>query len=90
MNNPSAVTGRKYGTAIWDTAGNVIELHGKVKIGDKVTWLGRKAGSGKYDSEFVVGQQYPVCYIHESNFDVELQGQAGHITTRASSTEYQC
>lgn len=86
----TASAGRKFGSPVFDAEGRIVELHGKVKLGDAVTWLGRKAGSGQYDSEFVVGQKYLVCYIYESNFDVELQGAADHITTRAGSTEYQC
>ena len=60
----------------------------KVKLGDQVTWLGRKHGSGSNDARFIVGQRYPVAHIYLSNLDVELQGEQPEITTRAGQSEF--
>jgi hypothetical protein len=79
---------RKFGTRIYDEAGNVMALHGKVKLGDQVTWLGRKHGSGSHDDRFQIGSSYSVCFIYPSNGDVELQGPDPRITTRAGEDEY--
>jgi len=79
---------RKYGIRIYDESGNVTALHGKVKLGDQVTWLGRKHGSGSHDEQFRIGQAYQVCFIYPSNGNVELQGPKPEITTRAGEEEY--
>jgi hypothetical protein len=79
---------RKFGTRIYDESGNVIALHGKVRLGDRVTWLGRKQGSGSHDDQFQIGEAYQVCFIYPSNGDVELQGPKPWITTRAGDEEY--
>lgn len=79
---------RKYGSPSFDQAGNVVKLHGKLALFDKVVWLGRKQGSGSNDDHFQVGQAYQVCFIYPSNGDVELQGDEPNITTRAGEEEY--
>jgi hypothetical protein len=79
---------RKYGTRIIDETGRVVALHGKVKLGERVVWIGRKDGSGANDHLFEAGREYEVCFIYESNGDVELQGDEPEITTRAGATEY--
>lgn len=79
---------KKYGTHIYDEAGNVTALHGKLEVGDRVVWLGRKHGSGSHDAKFEVGKSYPVYFIYPSNGDVELQGSEPQITTRAGEEEY--
>ena len=79
---------RNFCTRIYDESENVIALHGKVKLGDQVTWLGRKHGSGSFDEQFHVGQIYQVYFIYPSNGDVELQGPTPEITTRAGEEEY--
>jgi hypothetical protein len=79
---------RKFGTRIYDESGNVTALHGKVKLGDQVTWLGRKHGSGSHDARFQLGKIYEVCFIYPSNGDIELQGPKPEITTRAGEEEY--
>lgn len=79
---------RKFGSPSFDEAGNIVALHGKLKLGEKVVWLGRKQGSGSNDEHFQVGHAYPVCFIYPSNTDVELQGDDPGVTTRAGDTEY--
>ncbi|RCW64073.1 hypothetical protein DET61_116114 [Marinobacter nauticus] len=78
----------KFGSLICDESGNVIALYGKVRLGDRVTWLRRKHGSGSHDDQFQIGQAYQVCFIYPSNGDVELQGPKPGITTRAGDEEY--
>ena len=79
---------RKYGSATFDVNGNVIGLHGKVAIGDKVVWLGRKVGSCSNDNQFIAGEPYTVAAIYPSNFDLVLQGEKDEHTTRAGESEY--
>jgi len=80
---------RKYGTQITDESGRVVALHGIVKLGDRVVWLGRKEGKDTYDHLFEVGQAYEVCMIYESNGDLLLQGADPAVTIRAGRSEYQ-
>ncbi|MBB1352388.1 MULTISPECIES: hypothetical protein [Pseudoalteromonas] len=82
------VESRKYGSVVCGINGNVIALHGKVAIGDKVEWLGRKEGSCINDDKFVVGEHYIVAAIYPINFDLELQGSEDECTIRAGKTEY--
>lgn len=83
------IESRKYGSVVCDINGNVIALHDKVAVGDKVEWLGRKeGGSCINDDKFVVGEYYIVAAIYPSNFDLELQGSEDECTTRAGKTEY--
>lgn len=81
----------KYGAPIYDESGFPVELNGKLKVRDKVLWLGRKVGSCSDDSKFMVNEPYPVTMIHPSNFDVELEQyiDGEHITIRAGESEYQ-
>lgn len=79
---------KKYGSRVYDAAGNVTALHGKLEVGDRVVWLGRKHGSGSHDAKFEVGQSYPVCFIYPNNGDIELQGSEPQITIRAGEEEY--
>lgn len=79
---------RKFGSPSFDSEGNIVALHRKLKLGDQVTWLGRKQGSGSNDDHFQIGHAYPVCFIYPSNFDVELQSGDPGITTRAGESEY--
>jgi len=79
---------RKYGSVTVDATGRTIELYHKVRLGETVTWLGRRIGSSVNDSYFIVGKQYEVCYIYESSGDIELQGDLPEITIRASDSEY--
>jgi hypothetical protein len=78
----------KYGARIVDATGRVVALYNKVKLGDRVIWLGRKQGKGANDHRFEPGKDYEVCYIYESNGDLELQGDEAAITTRAGPSEY--
>ncbi|WP_196161798.1 hypothetical protein [Reinekea sp. G2M2-21] len=81
---------RKYGSKVLNATGQVVGLHEMLKIGDSVIWNGRKYGSCEHDSEFQPGNTYPVCYIYDSNCDIELSVDAGsaQITIRAHDDEY--
>lgn len=81
---------RKYGSITVDESGTIVELFGKVKLGDFVTWRGRKIGRSTDDSQFVSNQQYKVCFIYTSNRDIEIEQyiDGKHITIRASESEY--
>ena len=79
---------RKLGSPSFDSEGNIVALHRKLKHGDQVTWLGRKHGFGPNDEHFQVGHVYTVCFIYPSNNDVELQGGDPGITARAGENEY--
>lgn len=63
-------------------------LHSKIKLRQRVTWLGRKVGSCVNDRHFTVGMPYEVCFIYPSNGDVELQGNSPELTIRATESEY--
>jgi hypothetical protein len=82
---------KKYGSPIYDAKGFPIELHDRVKLGDMVTWLGRKSGSSSNDDKFCAGQSYSVVMIYPKNFDLELElpNMPPHITIRAGDSEYQ-
>ncbi|KZX77291.1 hypothetical protein A3715_11295 [Oleiphilus sp. HI0009] len=81
---------RKYGTPIYDEKGFPLELYGKVKLGDSVTWLGRKQGSCSEDDKFKAGNEYKVVMIYPTNFDleIELSDSPPHVTIRAGQDEY--
>jgi hypothetical protein len=82
------MTGRKFGTLVHDDTGRVVEVSGKVRLGEQVLWLGRKHGSCTHDAKFEINQAYQVYFIYPSNGDVELQGPEPHITIRATGDEY--
>lgn len=81
---------RKYGSVIYDAKANVAELFGKIKVGDSVSWLGRKVGSCSNDGRFVPGQHYQVWMIYPSNLDLEIEQyiDGEHVTIRAGKDEY--
>ena len=81
---------RKYGIPILDARGAIVALSGKVRLGDEVTWLGRKRGNCREDDQFTPGQGYRVCAIYPSNFDLEIERAdcPPHVTIRAGEGEY--
>jgi len=78
------------GTLRKNSSGRVVEVIGKVKLGDMVTWQGRTDGFCSDEDSFEIGQIYPVVFIHPSNADVELgaEVEGERVTIRARDTEY--
>ena len=81
---------QKFGSKILNSEGKIVELAGKVKLGDQVIWNGRNNESCPDDKRFKIGEQYPVCFIHQTNSGVELSIDRGteQVTIRAHDDEY--